>query len=102
MAAHLLCSDEQQPRGSARASRPKGGYGSFRKLGGTILWGHNKDPTIQGTILGGFWTKKVDINQATTKPKAEASFPAKVTPVGVVAVFATIKLLSFSSVAEPM
>ena len=28
-------------------------YGSFRKLGGTLLGGpDNKDPTIYGTILG--------------------------------------------------
>ena len=28
-------------------------HGSLRKLLGTLLWGpYNKDPTIQGTILG--------------------------------------------------
>eukprot|EP00439_Symbiodinium_sp_Y106_P054752 s321_g7.t1 len=38
-------------------------------------------------VLHALLDRKVDINQATTKPKAEASFPAKVTPLGVACCF---------------
>ncbi|CAE7667124.1 Ankrd17, partial [Symbiodinium sp. CCMP2456] len=38
-------------------------------------------------VLQALLDRKVDINQATTKPKAEASFPGKVTPLGVACFF---------------
>ncbi|CAE6934391.1 ANKHD1 [Symbiodinium sp. CCMP2456] len=38
-------------------------------------------------VLQALLDRQVDINQATTKPKAEASFPAKVTPLGVACFF---------------
>ena len=45
--------DPQDYGFQAGGTRKPQGYGSFRKLGGTLFWGpYHKDPTIWGAILG--------------------------------------------------